>query len=257
MVNQLALISRDNNGKPQLGFDLEADNLGRNGTTAYLQLRDYTKGQTYLIDLWHLGRKAFTTRGEDKKTTLKSILEDPMLIMLIADSRSDADTLNWQYGVKAQGVMDVQVLHILTEKRSLGLAHPRRRYVELIEAYAGLRESDLKNWHEHKDHDFDNYPGIQLAQEWSQKETAATWDINWSNPRSNTAPFGIEACWKQHIQIGQEDFLLSDICMKIFVFHIKFRLHNSCYLDLFGYDLNATAYPSHGKSLRARDQISF
>ncbi|KAK4905781.1 hypothetical protein LTR66_017780, partial [Elasticomyces elasticus] len=158
MVSQLAQIPRGH-PSPQLGFDLEAWDLGRHGTNAYMQLRDYTKKQTYLIDLYHLEDAAFKTPASKKdNTTLRSIMEDPEILMLIVDSRSDADALNWFYGVKVRGVIDLQIVNILTESLQDGMYLPQGKKFDLImlgvKYNGGVSEEEYKFFHTHKDYNF-------------------------------------------------------------------------------------------------------
>lgn len=102
--------------KPILAFDMEGVKLGRNGETCYLQLRDFVNKTSYLIDLLALKHHAFTITAEDGHTTLKSILEDETLVMMIFDCRQDCDTLFHQYGVKTRGVLDLQIVKMLTRR---------------------------------------------------------------------------------------------------------------------------------------------
>jgi exonuclease 3'-5' domain-containing protein 1 len=63
----------------------------------------------YLIDVAILGYDAFAR-------SLKDILEDPGRIKLVFDCRSDADALYHQYGVRLQGVLDVQLLEVASRR---------------------------------------------------------------------------------------------------------------------------------------------
>lgn len=99
-------------GKPQIAFDMEGVNLGRYGTTCYIQIRDLSTATTYLVDLLKLGSKAWNTHG--KRRTLKQIFEDEAIVKVIYAAGSDADALYHHYNVKPQGVLDVQYLYMLT-----------------------------------------------------------------------------------------------------------------------------------------------
>lgn len=96
-----------------LSFDCEGDNLGRNGVTCYLQIRDELTGHIWLIDLLVLGQQAWTTTGADGVTTLKTVFENKNVVKLIFDVRGDSDALYSHYGVRLAGVLDVQYLGML------------------------------------------------------------------------------------------------------------------------------------------------
>jgi len=112
MVTQLTKIPHHIT-KPTIGFDCEGVALGRYGTTCYIQIRDYTKGQTYLVDLLVLGQSAWDTPGEDSATTLRTIFESPNMVKIIFDVRGDSDALYKDYKIKLAGVLDVQYLAML------------------------------------------------------------------------------------------------------------------------------------------------
>ena len=63
-------------------------------------------GPVYLIDVKALGKRAF-------EGALRELLESKSITKLVFDSRNDADALWHIYGVKLQGVVDVQLLHTL------------------------------------------------------------------------------------------------------------------------------------------------
>lgn len=99
--------------KPTIGFDCEGVDLGRYGTTCYIQIRDYTEGQTFLVDLLTLGQSASDTPGVDPATTLRKIFESPNTVKVIFDVRGDSDALYKDYKTKLAGVLNVQYLAML------------------------------------------------------------------------------------------------------------------------------------------------
>ncbi|KAK5095302.1 hypothetical protein LTS08_008202 [Lithohypha guttulata] len=115
MVTELAKLPADGETMA-LSFDCEGDNLGRYGTTCYVQIRNNITEDVYLVDLLTLGQKAWHTTGKDSTTTLKDIFEDPKLVKLIFDVRSDSDAFYNDYGVKLAGVLDVQYLDMLGKR---------------------------------------------------------------------------------------------------------------------------------------------
>ncbi|KAK5329023.1 hypothetical protein LTR70_000859 [Exophiala xenobiotica] len=140
MVTQLADLPTD---KPNIGFDMEANNLGHNSELSYLQIRDYDNNISYLVDLLVLQRAAWKTTGADNVTTLKTIFEDPKRTKLIFDCRQDSACLYAKAGVKVRGIIDCQYLHMLTMDRyptfRLGLAAAVRQM-------AGLSNKEWAEW---------------------------------------------------------------------------------------------------------------
>lgn len=140
MVSQLANLPTD---KPNLGFDMEANSLGHESPLSYLQIRDYHNDVSYLVDLLVLQKAAWSTTGTDGSTTLKTIFEDQARTKLIFDCRQDSACLYGQAGVKVQGVLDCQYLHMLTMDR-----HPKFRLglVAAVKQMASLSEQELAEW---------------------------------------------------------------------------------------------------------------
>ncbi|KAK6372577.1 hypothetical protein LTR64_004495 [Lithohypha guttulata] len=112
MLTELVKLPADGQSMV-LSFDCEGDNLGRNGTTCYLQIRDNVAERIYLVDLLTLGQKAWFTPAQGSATTLQDIFQNPKLVKLIFDVRSDSDALYNHYGIKLAGVLDVQYLKML------------------------------------------------------------------------------------------------------------------------------------------------
>lgn len=83
--------------------DLEGIRLSRDGTISLVQIFVQEEGVVYLIDIFTLGAKAFTTPGSTG-TTLKSILESPSATKYFFDVRNDSDALFSLYGIKLAGI---------------------------------------------------------------------------------------------------------------------------------------------------------
>ena len=115
MVTSLASLPQDRE-MVALSFDCEAWNLGRFGTTCYIQIRNELTGQVYLVDLLVLGQRAWITKARDSMTTLKSIFENSEIVKLVYDTRADSDALYNHYGIKLAGVLDVQYLAMLNRR---------------------------------------------------------------------------------------------------------------------------------------------
>ena len=79
-----------------------------------LQIFVSPKKMTYLVDIHTLGKTAFSTAGTDKKKTLKTILEASEIPKVFFDVRNDSDALFTHFGIKLQGIQDVQLMELAT-----------------------------------------------------------------------------------------------------------------------------------------------
>ncbi|KAK5093122.1 hypothetical protein LTR70_004943 [Exophiala xenobiotica] len=217
---------------PTIGFDCEGVDLGRYGTTCYIQIRDYTKGQTYLVDLLMLGRSAWETSGEDSATTLRTIFESPNMVKIIFDVRGDSDALYKDYKIKLAGVLDVQYLAMLGRP----YYYPYRiGFLRTMNDAACLSPEELQEWQGLKNYRFDGgysvfkkrplpkdlklyaindvlgvnklaaeltrsltQCGLDLAFEWTQKEIEWTWQGRYYHLEARV-PEGFQDCWKENI----------------------------------------------------------
>lgn len=97
---------------PQLYIDLEGEELSRNGTLFLLTLLISIKDgpyRHYIVDIHTLGGAAFSAVGKLGKS-LKNILESPQILKVFFDVRNDSDALYSHYGIKLQGVRDIQLM---------------------------------------------------------------------------------------------------------------------------------------------------
>lgn len=106
LVSQIAARPRD---ASLIFLDLEGIKLGRNGTIAIMQILLPPNPLVYLVDIYVLKEKAFTTTNTDGMT-LQAILEANDIAKCIWDVRSDSDALFSHYGINLGGVVDIQVL---------------------------------------------------------------------------------------------------------------------------------------------------
>ena len=145
---------------PHLFIDLEGVNLSRHGSISILTLYDRSHRTVYLIDMFALGSLAFTTsacakyperdlRDDSMEVddfvaatgtkphfiTLKKILECGEIPKVFFDARNDSDALFALFGVKLQGVQDLQVMELASEFPRLRLA-----------VVHGESESDVLTW---------------------------------------------------------------------------------------------------------------
>jgi exonuclease 3'-5' domain-containing protein 1 len=104
---------------PVLYIDLEGVQLSRTGSISIVTLYDHLTRIVYLIDIHLLKSSAFTTQAmtissNSANTTLKSILESPDISKVFFDARNDSDALFSHYGIKLQGIIDVQLMELAT-----------------------------------------------------------------------------------------------------------------------------------------------
>ncbi|EFZ03868.1 DnaQ-like (or DEDD) 3'-5' exonuclease superfamily protein [Metarhizium robertsii] len=102
---------------PSLYFDIEGDNLSRHGTIAILQLYVMPINATYLIDVYTLGDKCFSTPGGNGRT-LKDILEFSSIPKVFFDVRNDSDALHGHFKIKLAGIQDLQLMELATRSFS-------------------------------------------------------------------------------------------------------------------------------------------
>jgi exonuclease 3'-5' domain-containing protein 1 len=121
---------------PHLYIDLEGINLSRHGSISILTLYDRSQPHVYLVDVYTLGFAAFTTPSATCKTlpssdmdvidadslgmaphfiTLKSILESQNIPKVFFDVRNDSDALFSCFGIRLQGVQDLQVMELASK----------------------------------------------------------------------------------------------------------------------------------------------
>ena len=230
MVTDLAKLPTDS---PNIGFDMEANNLGHESFLSYLQIRDYHNRVSYLVDLLVLQKAAWTTTGADGRTTLKTIFEDPTRTKLIFDTRQDSACLYARAGIKLRGILDCQYLHMLTYNEC---PQSRPGLTQSIELLAKLSPAALQTWKGtktcHRDHgtwerrpvpaqarayalgDVEllravhdtaecmlNDRGMALARHWSATEVWRTWRPAWAYTTSKSATHmkfakvKFSACW--------------------------------------------------------------
>ncbi|KAK5954627.1 hypothetical protein OHC33_004349 [Knufia fluminis] len=245
MVTELAKIAHDPR-KPTIGFDCEGDNLGRYGTTCYIQIRDYTKQQTYLVDLLFLGQAAWETVGCDETTTLRTIFENQNIVKIIFDVRGDSNALYKDYKIRLAGVLDMQYLALL------GMAYPRRcrvGFVTTIRSAHFMSNEEKDHWltlknHKFKDNDYSVFKkrplpkalklyavndvigvdklaagltrklterGVDLAFAWTQKDIEWTWEDEYEN-REEKTPRGFDACWNEDINQYTHRAITGAVC---------------------------------------------
>jgi exonuclease 3'-5' domain-containing protein 1 len=97
--------------RPNLYIDLEGNNLSRYGTISLVTIYNLQVQVIYIVDICALGSTAFTT-GRNPTRNLKTILEDPHVVKVFFDVRSDSDALHHHYGIRLHGVQDLQLMEL-------------------------------------------------------------------------------------------------------------------------------------------------
>lgn len=139
MLDALPRFAFDN---PLLSMDLEGLNLGKsNGVTYLLQIYDCLSHHLDIVDICVLGHIAFSTLASNGETTLKGILESPDMLKLFCDARGDSYALFREFGIRLQGVKDLQDIQ-MASRRDLSDRRWRSGLAALIHRYAELSEEE-------------------------------------------------------------------------------------------------------------------
>ena len=129
---------------PSIFMDLEGIKLGRHGSISILSLYIPPLNAVYLVDVHELGSDAFNTTGiSHQEASLKSILEREDRSKVIFDVRNDSDALFSHYGIRLQGVIDLQLMELARRRGSTqwlsGLA-------KCVEHDSGLSSAAITEW---------------------------------------------------------------------------------------------------------------
>jgi exonuclease 3'-5' domain-containing protein 1 len=103
--------------QPSIFIDLEGVNLSRHGTVSIMQVYYMPIKCTYLIDVYTMGDKCFSTPGSNGRT-LKDILECDNITKVFFDVRNDSDALYGSYQIKLAGIHDLQLMELATRSFS-------------------------------------------------------------------------------------------------------------------------------------------
>jgi exonuclease 3'-5' domain-containing protein 1 len=103
--------------EPSLYIDLEGNNLSRKGTLSLVTILVEPRHSVHLIDVTGLGGDAFSTAGSDGRT-IRQILESPEIAKVFFDIRNDSDALFGLYGVRVQGIEDLQLMELASRNFS-------------------------------------------------------------------------------------------------------------------------------------------
>ncbi|KAK1976524.1 exonuclease [Colletotrichum cereale] len=80
------------------------------------KLRRASRKHAYIIDICTLGHKAFLTPGNKTNQTLQAVLESSEITKVFFDVRNDSDALFAHFGVKLDGVQDLQLMEFASRE---------------------------------------------------------------------------------------------------------------------------------------------
>jgi exonuclease 3'-5' domain-containing protein 1 len=123
-------------------LDLEGINLSRHGSISLIQILAPSCEQAFIVDIHILGMTAFDTIGSEGKS-LKDALESRTIKKYLFDVRNDSDALYALFGVRLEGVVDVQLLELASRK---GMKHALCGLAKCIEQEQALPSQALLQW---------------------------------------------------------------------------------------------------------------
>ena len=130
LVEHLGRLAVDIQSEPLLYFDLEGNDLSRNGTLSLVTIMsDAGRNKIELIDVTVLGSDAFSTAGSSGDT-LKSILESPQIAKVFFDIRNDSDALFSPYGIHVHGIEDLQLFEFASRNFEKRVVHGLAKCME-------------------------------------------------------------------------------------------------------------------------------
>ncbi|KAL6230832.1 hypothetical protein BDW75DRAFT_234091 [Aspergillus navahoensis] len=141
LLETLSLIPKSSS---PLFIDLEGVNLGRSGSISILSLYAVHKGIIYLIDIYKLGKAAFSNPQPGKYTSLRAILESPSIKKVLFDVRNDSDALFSHYDIHLDGIQDLQLMELATRSGSKKYVAGLAKCIERDSPISNLRKAEWK-----------------------------------------------------------------------------------------------------------------
>lgn len=112
----LQILPSTTQSNPSLYIDLEGNNLSRHGTISLITILIPSTSKVYLIDIHTLGAAAFTTFSEPNNVTLQQVLKSKDVEIVFFDVRNDSDALFAHYGIRLQGIKDLQLMELAVRR---------------------------------------------------------------------------------------------------------------------------------------------
>ncbi|KAH7242820.1 exonuclease [Fusarium tricinctum] len=132
---------------PSIFIDLKGINLSRHRTILTMQVYHLPSKYTYLINIYTLGNKYFSTPGSSGRT-LKEILESNSVTKVFFNVHNDSDILYGHYQIILAGIHDLQLIKLLTQSFS-------RKYISRLSKYikrdAPLSTQERLAWYQTKE----------------------------------------------------------------------------------------------------------
>ncbi|RGP78639.1 3 -5 exonuclease [Fusarium longipes] len=128
-------------GQPSIFIDLEGVNLSRHGTVSITQVYYMPTKCTYLIDVYTLGDKCFSTPGSNGRT-LRDILESDNILKVFFDVRNDSDALYGRYRIKLAGIHDLQLMELATRSFSRRCVNGLSKCIDRDASLSAQEKSD-------------------------------------------------------------------------------------------------------------------
>ncbi|EFQ30361.1 3'-5' exonuclease [Colletotrichum graminicola] len=100
------------------------------------------------IDVRTLGHKAFRTPGYKSNQALQSVLESPKITKVFFDVRNDSDALFAHFGIKLDGVQDLQLMEFASRGLRKGFLCG---LVKCIDKHSPLSPAERREWIKVKD----------------------------------------------------------------------------------------------------------
>jgi exonuclease 3'-5' domain-containing protein 1 len=95
------------------------DGHGRNNNLNTVQVKIVSLGRSWLTDIKTLGDKAFETScATGLKLSFRQVLKSPEIPVVWFDVRADSDSLFGHHGVHLKGVIDLQIMEMITRSGS-------------------------------------------------------------------------------------------------------------------------------------------
>src|SRR2546421_7794707 len=133
--------------RPTIFIDLEGVNLGREGELCLLAIHHTISKRSFVIDVHCLGASAFSTPASDGTTTLKTILESPIIAKGIFDVRNDSAALYHGFGVRLQCMHDIQLLEIVARPQIWASSRKFRCGLEkVIRRHSSMTVAETADW---------------------------------------------------------------------------------------------------------------